>query len=366
LGPFGTGNNLTSAAVGDLDGDGTPDVVVSSEFSNQTGVLLSGSQISVPYSGLSLRAGDLVNATYTPDGASQYGPSISPSVVVVGQSSMKLATSGSPSAINQLVTFTATVSSAGGVIPDGETVAFFDRSTQIGSGNTAGGVATFSTSALSARTHDIKATYPGDGIFKPVSHTVVQNVERFNTTTSLVSKLNPSNFGQSLSLTATVVGSGGTMPTGEVILKNGTKTLGSKLDSTGAVTFLISNLSAGSPTLIASYVGDVQNGPSTSSALIQNINQAQITLSLASSPNPSKSGKPVTFTATLMSNGALPTGQIVTFSYNDATLGTATIDGRTATFSTNALPPGSDQVTATYAGDENHSLAFDAVTQTVN
>jgi hypothetical protein len=77
LGPFKVGNNPYSAAVGDLDFDGTPDVVVSNCFSNNAGVLLDGTRIAVPYTGLSLPSSNLFNATYTPDGASKYGSSTS-------------------------------------------------------------------------------------------------------------------------------------------------------------------------------------------------------------------------------------------------------------------------------------------------
>jgi hypothetical protein len=79
-GPFEVGNKPYSAAVGDLDGDGTPDLVVSNCFSNNTGTLLNGVQISVPYSGLELVPGDTLHATYTPDGASKYGSSTSAGV----------------------------------------------------------------------------------------------------------------------------------------------------------------------------------------------------------------------------------------------------------------------------------------------
>ena len=80
LGPFKVGNNPYSAAVGDLNLDGTPDLVVANCFSNNTGVLLDGTLISVPYSGLSLPPGNSFNASYTPDGVSKYGSSNSGNV----------------------------------------------------------------------------------------------------------------------------------------------------------------------------------------------------------------------------------------------------------------------------------------------
>jgi hypothetical protein len=88
-----------------------------------------------------------------------------------------LTTSGSPSHVGQPVTFTATVTSSDGTIPDGELVTFFDRKIVIGTGTTASGVATFTTSALKVKTHVIKATYPGDAVFKPSSGWVTQVVE---------------------------------------------------------------------------------------------------------------------------------------------------------------------------------------------
>lgn len=82
LGPFPIGTKPYSAAAGDLDNDSTPDIVVANTFSNNTGVLLSGTQISVPYTGLALPAGNTLNATYTPDANSKYGSSTSPNVTV--------------------------------------------------------------------------------------------------------------------------------------------------------------------------------------------------------------------------------------------------------------------------------------------
>ena len=279
----------------------------------------------------------------------------------------KLTTSGSPSLIDQPVTFTATITSSGGSVPDGEAVPFFDGTTQIGLGSTASGVATFIATGLSAKTHAIKAIYAGDTEFKTSSGTVMQIVELSPTTTSLSSSPNPSNFGQNVLLTAMVSDSGGPTPTGTVTFKNAATTLGSgTLDSTGTATLATTKLPLGSDSLTADYNGDSLNQKSDSSVLMQTVNQAQITLSLASSPNPSSSGKPVKFTATLTSNGGLPNGQIVTFSYNSTTLGTAKISGGKAIFSTTALPVGSDQVSASFAGNADYGPASNTVTQTVN
>ena len=81
LGPFPIGTKPYSAAAGDIDESGTPDIVVANTFSDNTGVLLGGTQISTSYSGLSLPAGDTLNATYSPNGSSKYGSSTSPDVV---------------------------------------------------------------------------------------------------------------------------------------------------------------------------------------------------------------------------------------------------------------------------------------------
>jgi Big-like domain-containing protein/VCBS repeat protein/FG-GAP repeat protein len=89
-----------------------------------------------------------------------------------------LTTSGSPSQLNQPVTFTATITPKKGAIPDGELVTFYDFSTAIGTGTTAGGVATFTTSSLTAKKHTIKATYAGDDTFESSTGSVKQVVEK--------------------------------------------------------------------------------------------------------------------------------------------------------------------------------------------
>ncbi len=183
-------------------------------------------------------------------------------------SKTKVSTSGSPSYIGQPVTFTATVTSKRGLIPDGELVTFYDGTTAIGTGATASGAATFTTSSLTAKTHTIRATYAGDNKFEPSTGLVRQLVQKYPTTTSLSSSLNPSQFGQSVTFTARVTSSGPT-PTGKVKFLDGTNSLGSAALSGGSAAITTTKLAVGIHAITAEYLGDADNGKSTSPVLDQ-------------------------------------------------------------------------------------------------
>ena len=85
-------------------------------------------------------------------------------------------TSGSPSHVGQLVTFTATITSKYGAIPDGELVTFFDGKTTLGSAPLVSGVATYTTMFQTAKRHMVKVVYPGDKIFDDSQNHVYQVV----------------------------------------------------------------------------------------------------------------------------------------------------------------------------------------------
>jgi hypothetical protein len=76
-----------------------------------------------------------------------------------------LASSQNPSQFGQPVTFTATVTAAGGT-PAG-TVTFADGGATIGSATLSGGVATFAVSTLAIGSHTITASYVGSTTFAP-------------------------------------------------------------------------------------------------------------------------------------------------------------------------------------------------------
>src|SRR5207247_2555757 len=137
-----------------------------------------------------------------------------------------LASSANPGTWKQSLTFTATVSGSGA--PTG-TVTFSDGSTSLGQGtlSTSGGTTTasFTTSSLAIGNHTITASYGGDSNFpSSVSQAITQPVAKAATATSLVSSAASSVWGQSLTFTATVTGSGS--PTGVVTFSDGPTSIG--------------------------------------------------------------------------------------------------------------------------------------------
>ena len=185
------------------------------------------------------------------------------------------------------------------------------------------------------------------------------------TNTTLSSSANPASYGQSVTLTAQVVSKGSVTPTGTVTFDSGAQKLGNATLSGGTATLSTTKLALGSDSLTATYNGDSANSKSQGN-LTQVVNQAVITLTLTSTPNPSQAGKSVKFTATLTSTGGVPKGLPVTFSYNGTQIGTENVTASgTASFSYKSLPVGSDVVTATFAGNADYGAASASVTQTV-
>jgi hypothetical protein len=104
------------------------------------------------------------------------------------------------------------------------------------------------------------------------------------TTTTLGSSLNPSDYGDSVTLTATVSPSAAT---GNVVFKDGATTLGTGTLSGGTATLATSALTAGSHSLTAEYSGDSNYLASTNSpALTQTVDKATPTATLAVNNSP--------------------------------------------------------------------------------
>src|SRR5262249_27447257 len=135
-----------------------------------------------------------------------------------------------------------------------------------------------------------------------VSINVDQTVNQAATSTAVTSSANPSVFGQSITLSATVsaVVPGAGIPTGSVEFLDGSTVLGTaSLNGSGGASISIAALAVGGHPITAEYLGDDNFSGSTSSDTTQVVSPANTTTSLASSADPSVYGQSLTFTATV-------------------------------------------------------------------
>jgi LmbE family N-acetylglucosaminyl deacetylase len=276
------------------------------------------------------------------------------------QTATNLSSSSLTSTYGTSLTFTATVSQTGAT----GAVTFMDGATTLGTGSLSGGTATYSTSSLAVGLHSITAYYGGDSNYTgSTSNAISQNVNQASTSTTLTASPNPWTYGTSLTFTATVSETGAT---GAVTFMDGATTLGTGSLSGGTATYSTSSLAVGLHSITAYYGGDSNYTGSTSNAISQNVNQASTSTILTANPSPSVYGSPVTFTATISSNGGTPTGT-VTYMDGATVLGAGILSDGMASYTAPALVGGTHSITAVYSGDANFETSTSpAVLQTVN
>jgi len=235
---YNAGGYLTNwVAVADLNGDGKPDLIVANQCADNATVC---AQTSI---------GVLLNNT------------------TVGRftTSTSLISSLNPALYGQNVTWTATVTSSGSVVPTG-TVKFMSSGHTIGSATlSASGIATLTKSTLNANTYPLVAVYGGDtanrGSTSPVLNQVILQTTSAATITS---SLNPSKQGQAVTFTATVT-SPTVIPKGPVTFTAGKTVLGTVQLSNGIATFTTSTLPVGSTVITTTYPGNMNIAKSSAS-----------------------------------------------------------------------------------------------------
>ena len=272
-------------------------------------------------------------------------------------SSITIASSQNPVAYGSTVTFTATVlpSISGGSATG--SVTFFDGATSLESATVSGNSAQLSVSTLLGGTHSITAKYSGDGNFTgSTSGALVETVNTASTTTTLASSVNPSSYGQSVTLTASVQTPPGGSATGTVTFLDGTTSLGTATIASNTAQLTVPNLTAGSHSITSKYSGDGNLSGSTSAVLTETVNQATAATGVVSNLNPATFGQSVIFTATVQATGTgTPTGT-VTLMDGGTSIGSGSLSGGNAVeFTIATLTGGSHSITAVYSGDANFS-----------
>jgi hypothetical protein len=94
--------------------------------------------------------------------------------------------------------------------------------------------------------------------------------------------------------------------------------------------------------------------------------RSKTTTTLSSAPNPSTYGQEVTFTAVVTTGGGSPPdGETVTFKKGTTVLGTGSLSGGSASFTTSALPVGNNYIKAVYGGDSEFAASTSNVLKQV-
>jgi hypothetical protein len=284
-----------------------------------------------------------------------------------------------PSAETQVVTLTAAVApvapGAGGATG---LVTFFDGANPIGSASLSGGQAVLQIDNLSIGSHALTASYGGSSsYFGSTSDVVTQVVNEkppvIATTMSIAPSLLTSVYGQAVHFTATVTPVDGTSwPTGAVQFSIDGTDFGAPVPLVDGVAVSpdVTDLAAGSHSIIGSYAGDGLFFSSSGDLILFPVKQATTTVSIASSADPSAFGQAVTFTATVATSapGAGTSGGTVQFRLDGAPLGgpVALVGGQATSPAANGLDPGDHIVSVVSTGDANFRSATGSLTQTVD
>ena len=181
---------------------------------------------------------------------------------------------------------------------------------------------------------------------------VMLHVGDLPTNTEVVSSPNPSVFGESVTLTATV-DSSSAVPAGTVAYFGNSTGLGSASLANGVASLPASALVVGSNSVTAVYQGSVELKPSASAPLNQVVTMATTTTSVAPSQNPILINKPVTYTAYVASKYAGAATGTVTFQEGGVALATATVAHNCAAYTASYKARGTHAITGIYSGDSN-------------
>ncbi|MFE9771725.1 beta strand repeat-containing protein [Streptomyces sp. NPDC005931] len=320
-----------------------------------------------------------VTAAYSGDGSFTASQGTDTQTVGVSDTTTTVVSSPDPSVVGQPVTFTATVApvAPGAGTPTGTVVFDFGDGSPAQSGTLVDGTATVTHAYTSAggSPFTVTATYAGNGDFTGSSGTDTHTVDPSATTTTVTTAPDPSAVGQEVTVTATVapVAPGSGTPTGNVTIDFGDGSPAvtvSLAGGTASVTHTYTSTSGTPYVVSATYGGDADFAGSSGSDT-QTVNAAATEVTLASAPDPSVVGEPVTFTASVAAvapGAGSPTGA-VTFDFGDGSAPqTVPVAGGTASVThTYTSASGSPYTaTATYGGDADFAGSSGSDTQTVN
>ncbi len=189
------------------------------------------------------------------------------------------------------------------------------------------------------------------------------------TITALVSSVNPVDLKKVVTYTATVSRQSGGTVNGAVTFTDGISTLATVTLVNNQATYSTSYVRSevGAHPITAAFPGTLHEaGGSQSAVLTESVRDATTKTTVSTSGSPSFAGQPVTFTATVASkSGSISDGELVTFYDGPKVLGSVGLAGGKAAYTTAILKAGNHVIKATYGGDNTFEPSSGTVKQRV-
>ena len=317
-----------SIAVGDVNGDGNPDLLVSeqgsvpvpflavylgdghgnftqdtntyfvsasrSNFASMTPTRLNNQAPALPGDSrldvLGVITSD-INAPYVISLLNQTNPP--PAKPATLTSTTALATSLATATPGAAITLTASVF---GTNPTGS-VSFAANGNALGTEAVVNGTATLPTSFANTGSYSVTATYEGDSDNTASTSAAVDiTITAGTSATTLQASPSAGNVNGQITLKASVTGDS---PTGSVSFAAGSNSLGTATLTNGVATLQTSFAAAGSYTVTATYKGDQNNSASTSSGVTIVIAAPDFTIAATPTSGSITPGQTATFTFTV-------------------------------------------------------------------
>lgn len=312
---------------------------------------LTAGEAATTLSGLAFGARNITAAFQATTSFSASTSATASHLVTQAPASLSVTASPEPTVSGQSVTFTAQVSSTGGV-PTGSVIFTIDgTATTVPLTN---GRATIPRADLPVGNHAVAVAYGGDTNFLATSATLPggHTVNRAATTTTLSAPASTGTFGAPLTLTADIaaVAPGIGTPAGSVIFSlNGAPQPAQPLTN-GKATLTLGALAVNTYAITAVYSGDgafLQSTGSLSGGY--DVRAADTALVLTAQPEPSRFGDEVTLRAEVTSSGGTPTGSVI-FTVDGQVLPAENLQSGIATAKVTGLAVPSTPITAIYQG----------------
>jgi hypothetical protein len=366
-----------SVAAADFNGDGIPDLAVSSTDSSCIVQVFLGNgdaTFAVPqtYAG-NCYSQQLIAADFSGDGIADLAQQGSQIGMLIGKGDGTFTAAAS----------TPTASSTGAVadfngdgVPDlallTGTATAGEVWVMLASPHTAtASVAGVAIEPPGSGAHLVATSYPGDGTYAAsLSPTVTLTAAQGTPTVNVAMSPNPAAYGASVTVTATVAGLG-SVPTGTVQLYDGATPLSTAtLNSSGAASYVSTTFSVGAHTITATYSGDTDYDTAASTGSTLNVNPASGVAAVSVMPASSSiTGQQALAVAVTVSGGSgspTPTGTVKLTS-GTFTSAAATLSGGTASINIPAgtLKLGANTLTVVYSGSATYSSASGTASVTV-